>query len=113
MKFYRYEFVQYASLDETGDLVKPMLPNPTIELREYNLHKETPKGYWIGYGEPRKLLSSSRWVPKTSRKRYAYPTKKEAMESFKARTQRRISILSAQIRVCQIALGRAENENIR
>jgi len=35
-------------------------------------------------------------VSKTARKRYAYPTKKEAMTSFEARKIRHLSILKAQ-----------------
>ena len=50
MKFYRYEIVEYAEHDIDGELVSPLIPNPKLELREYDLFKETPKGYWIGYG---------------------------------------------------------------
>ncbi len=36
------------------------------------------------------------WVSKTSRKRFAYPTQMEAIESFIARKQRQIKILTKQ-----------------
>jgi len=36
MKFYRYEAIQYAEHDIDGELVSPKIPNPTIELREYD-----------------------------------------------------------------------------
>lgn len=41
--------------------------------------KETPKGYWV-HEEPHR-----RWVSKTGRKRYAYPTKELALENYIAR----------------------------
>ena len=50
MKFYRYEIVVYAVMGDDGDYTDSHLPNPKLELRTYDLFKETPKGYWIGYG---------------------------------------------------------------
>lgn len=35
MTFYRYEAIQYAEHDIDGELVSPKIPNPTIELKEY------------------------------------------------------------------------------
>ncbi len=90
MKFYRYEAVSYSG---------QFLPKIRIELRELNLHKETPKGYWIGYGfvEEGFLRSHSKWVSKTGLKRYAYPTKEEAMTNYLKRTEKRIAILKRQL----------------
>lgn len=99
MKFYRYEIVAY----EDG---------PRIFLWKFNLVKETPKGYWISMGK-NDYKSKDRWVSKTSKKRYAYPTLEEAKVSFRARTKRRISILEAQVRHCQLALGIFEKENFK
>jgi hypothetical protein len=99
MKFYRYEAKQYTSLLKAYVNVKLLL----IEL---NLHKETLKGYWIGYGyvEEGKLRSTSKWVSKTARKRYAYPTKEEALTNYIKRTQRRVSILKNQLEVTERGL---------
>lgn len=108
MIFYRYEAVQYANIDHDGEYVRPYYPNPTIELRKYNLHKETLKGYWIGYGHPDGFHGDSRWVSKTARKRYAYPTKEEAMLNYIKRTKRRIEILRAQLKISEIALNKAK-----
>jgi len=91
MKFYRYEAIQYAEHDIDGELVSPKIPNPTIELREYDILKETLKGYWIGHKEFPEL--SKRWVSKTSKKKFAYPTKDEALINFIKCTEKRIKIL--------------------
>src|ERR1035437_1939838 len=48
MKFYRYETVQYAVIGDDGEYTDSHLPNPKLELRTYDLLRETPKGYWIG-----------------------------------------------------------------
>lgn len=118
MKFYRYEAVQYASLGIDGDYESSKFPNPVLELREYNLFKETPKGYWIGYGNYSvgypigNLKSNAHWVSKTAKKRYAYPTKEEALNNYIKRTERRIKILQYQIDSCKISLNLAK-KNIK
>lgn len=111
MKFYRYEAVQYASMNSSdGEYTNSIHPNPTLELREYNLYKETNKGYWIGYGYfgiPDKLRGNAHWVSKTGKKRFAYPTKKEALIGYIKRTERRIKILTYQLDSCKISLSTA------
>lgn len=79
-KLYRYESVRYpVRIDD--ELVLYGLSAPKLELREFLITARTPKGVWIGicHGNKRK------WVSNTSRKRYAYPTKAEAIEAFKHR----------------------------
>ena len=109
--FYRYEAVQYASLGIDGEYENPKIPNPKVVLREYNLWKETLKGYWIGYGDlgEDKLRSNGRWVSKTSKRRFAYPTKKEALENFIKRNERRIKILKYQVWSCELAVMTAKS----
>lgn len=107
-KFYRYEAVQYSSYNEELEVLS--YRSTSLELREYNLHKETPKGYWIGYGKIGEFQGSSRWVSKTSRKRFAYPSKKEAIDNFIARSERRIKILDNQISSVRIALNLAKEK---
>jgi hypothetical protein len=104
-QFYRYEWQEYAECDHDGDYCAPSFPNPKLELRTYDLIKETEKGYWIGY---KNFSSWKKWIPKTSKRRFAYPTKQEAMKNFITRTKRRIKILKWQIDCCNIALGFAE-----
>ena len=112
--FYRYEAVEYASLGIDGDYESSKIPNPKVELKTYNLFKETPKGYWIGYGSlgNRKLRGHGHWVSKTSKKRFAYPTKKEALENFIKRNEWRVMILKRQIWSCDLAIMRAKSMSI-
>ena len=92
MKFYRYEHDLY--------------------LYTFSLIKETPSGYWITNNK----LDGKSWISKHSRKRFAYPTKEEALESFKARKRRQIKIVSAQLRSAernlQLAEGTIKRSNI-
>jgi hypothetical protein len=101
MKFYRYEDVQYTD-------------GPRIHELVLYLVRETPCGYWIS---PRRHYNEAdedkwffyygdrkRWVSKTTRKRYAYPTKAEAMANFKARKRRQIDILEYRLNRAKKAL---------
>lgn len=104
-QFFRYEWKEYVGHDCGGELYDLSFPNPKLELRTYDLIKETEKGYWIGY---KNFSSWKKWIPKISKRRFAYPTKQEAMKNFITRTKRRIKILKWQIDCCNIALGFAE-----
>lgn len=109
MKFYRYEAREYAVLDYDGEYVTSSIPNPRLEVQEYELVKETPKGYWIGlYVKQYDKPYWKKWIPKKSRSRYAYPTKEEALENYIKRTERRISILKRQLWSSEIALRTAK-----
>lgn len=104
MKFYRYEVVNYSF----EKLIAPMLPSIVIELRELSLVKETLNGYWIAHGfTGGKLRSHAHWIPKESKKRYAYLTKEEAIENFIARIKRRKKIVDWQSEICRISLNLA------
>lgn len=63
-----------------------------IHFYEFILVKETPCGHWVH----RRGSTKTRWISKTSRKRLAYPTKKEAVSNLVARTSRRIALLDWQ-----------------
>jgi hypothetical protein len=71
-----------------------------VSIHSFEIEKETPCGYWIG----------SRWVSKTSKKRFAHPTKAEAIISFRKRKERQISILTAQLRQAHEALEISEKD---
>ena len=104
VQFFRYEWVEYAEHDYDYEYCAPSFPNPKLELRTYDLIKETEKGYWIGY---KQFSTWKKWIPKKSKKRYAYPTKEEAMINFIKRTKSRIKILQWKIDCCKIALDLA------
>lgn len=64
-----------------------------LYLNVYKIIKVTEKGYWIN-----DLASlGNKWVSGTSRKRFAYPTKEEAFENFKKRSERCAKIQEAQL----------------
>lgn len=110
MQFYRYEAVVYANMSsDYGYSIRSM---PKLVLHTYNLHKETPKGYWIGHGyyAPDVLRGNSTWVSKTAKKRYAYPTKEEALTNYIKRTEYRIRILKSQLSDCEYGLKLAKIE---
>lgn len=105
-KFYRYEGIQYASKDHNGEYISSSIPNPKLNLIELNLFKETDKGYWIGYGVniPGNLRSEAIWVSKTAKKRFAYPSREEALVGYIKRTERRVKILKYDLESCEMLL---------
>ena len=108
MKFYRYTTVEYAYYDSMSDEYRSRpFPDPHLQCTEYDLIRETPKGYWVGL---KGLESLDRWVSKTARKRFAYPTKAEALNSFIIRKERQIAILTRQLQAAEVALEKAKVE---
>lgn len=86
MKMYRYKEVRYSNYILM--LVK----------MEFEVIKETPKGYWIdNYGK-------KRFVLKDSTKRYACLTPEDAFISYQARKKRQIKILEAKLAEAKAAL---------
>jgi hypothetical protein len=75
--FYRYDNIP---IYEGGTEVK---------LTEYKSIKETRCGHWI---KPTGLYQydRKRWISNTTKKRFAYPTKTEAMKSFIRRKELQI-----------------------
>lgn len=107
MEFYRYEIESrsHYGYDMDGNYTSSKLPPTiTLELHEYVLYKETPKGYWICLEFWKNGGHGKRWISKTSRKRYAYPTKEEAMNNFLKRTEKRIKILKTQLYASEYGL---------
>lgn len=58
------------------------------QLIEFRTLKETPCGFWIY--QISDWRNNKRWVSKTSRKRYAYPTVEEALDSYLIRKRKQI-----------------------
>ena len=59
-------------------------PDDTPTVISYRVQKETDKGKWINsYG-------TDKWVSNTSKKRYAYPTKEEALVGFVKRKEKQL-----------------------
>lgn len=100
MNYYRYTNIRYASpLDEfdnpigTGRL--------DVLCQEYQVTKTTKCGVWLT--DTYNIIKPF-FVLNTAKKRYALPSKKEALESFMARKKRQISILSRQMKDAEEAL---------
>jgi|GEM_PF-1282883 len=66
--------------------------------RTFTMVKETPCGWWIVGAGPYTWGEKKRWVSKTARKRFAYPTKEEAWTSYKMRKKRQVQIYEARLR---------------
>lgn len=60
-----------------------------VILKEFEVIKETPKGFWVNddYGVKKFVLNSE-----NSRKRFAYETKEQALSNFIARTEKSIKL---------------------
>lgn len=71
-----------------------------ITLKEYEVWKTTPCGYWIN--KPLYIRQKGKFILSgTTGRRYAYATKEDAWNSFKIRTRK--SLMH-----CKAALKRAE-----
>jgi hypothetical protein len=107
-KFYRYEWYEQASLSYDGDdyFRDTSYSNPKIRLETFELVKETEKGYWITYSF---FSNYKKWIPKESRKRFAYPTKEEALTNLIKRTEKRISLLERQLKSCKTVVMQAKD----
>lgn len=99
MKFYRYErLASWFNFYPTE-----------LQLVEFDLVKETPCGYWIKQSSWLFYDLPNKWVSKTGRKRYAYPTKEEALKSFFFKKKRQIKILQTQLDFAKNDLKIAES----
>lgn len=94
MKFYRYENFRSGSYDEELD-INSSSTRPV--LIQFSLLRETNCGYWIVRGNSNFLDGQKRWIPKKSKKRYAYPTIDEAKNNYILRCKKRKAILQSQI----------------
>lgn len=100
--WYRYEVRHYAPpLNESDEIDFGAVGHRELVLMEFPVLRETRCGV---------RLTDGKFILKQARKRFACPTKEEAMESFKRRKEVQISILKAQLRSAEwdFALARSE-----
>jgi len=96
--YYRYVDVLY-----TDDRV-------SVQASEYYVMKCTPKGAWVSFYDTDVFEKDMcHLVLNSAKKKYAYPTKEEALTAFKFRKKRQIKILNAQLKRAELALNLAEN----
>lgn len=84
--FYRYQESMFTS-GSVG-----------LVLHEYLVVSRTRRGTWIDVWGRKKFLLDG------ARKRYACPTKEEALESYRARKKKQIAILERQLEKARAAL---------
>lgn len=110
MEFYRYNYYEEGSVYDEEPFSLKRYPNVKIHLALFYLVKETEKGYWIRHQYD--SINFKRWVSKTAKKRFAYPTKEEALNNLIIRTKRRLDYLEHDINACRKVLILAENEKV-
>lgn len=88
MKWYRVEIQRWAApCDEYGYSEGG---RTCLELHEFEILKETPKGVWIDYG-------LRRFVLRDSKRQFASPTPELALAKFLKRKEKHLAILKTQI----------------
>lgn len=92
-KFYRIYAQSYSTIVDAEREVFGVSPL-YLEESIYEVVKLTPKGVWLNFGEWR--LPKNIFVLNGSRKKFAYPTREEALEGFIQKKKRHVSILAAQ-----------------
>ena len=90
--WYRYyDYRTAAPVDEYDEIYGAS--SAAIGLQKFGVTRHTPKGVWIDYhGNPR----DEKFILTAANKRFACPTKEEALKSFLARKKRQLSILTNQ-----------------
>ena len=113
---YWYRYVEHTEssgyFTEDGDYYSTGPGKVVIQLREYKVLRHTPKGVWIECFEVNRFDRPERFVRIEARKRYACPTREEALESFIARKKRQASIYSARLRTAKTAIKMAEKVKV-
>lgn len=103
MKLYRYERTRIYS--------DALFNNLDVELFEFEVLKETPKGYWV---IDNKIQFKKTFVLKSenARKRFAYETKEKALNNFIKRTEKCIKIYEDKLKISKIFLTKANKIKI-
>ncbi len=97
--WYRFEDRRYAnSADQWGYATGSTLQ---VHLQEFPVISLTPTGAWL------EVRGSARFTKQDVRKRFACPTKQEALESFIARKKRQASIYEARAKGAHEAIYQA------
>ncbi|MBU9200319.1 hypothetical protein KTD31_02995 [Burkholderia multivorans] len=101
---YRVEAQWYAPMLDEYDEPSGS-SSVVVTASAYPVVRVTPKGKWISLG-----FGGKKFVLSEARKRYAHETVDLAVESFRARKNRRISILQNQIARAHRELAKVESE---
>lgn len=100
--YYRYEghYSPNGGYDIMGEWVSSNSGTYSIKADKYEVLKHTPKGVWLNvYGYTDKPNNrNAKFVNASHTKRFALPTKAEALISYLARKDREIGIYTARLR---------------
>lgn len=102
------ELYRYEAKAEYGGWEGERLDGVRIVLRTLPVRRATPCGVWVWD----KYKHKERWVSLTGRKRYAYPDKELAMDSFKIRNRWRIGYLKRDLQHAEMAKAALETEEL-
>lgn len=102
-QWYRYEDVRYAAPVYEDEDYHRGQGRLEVRLRAYPVFKHTPKGVWL-----LDYAMDKRFVRLEARKRYACPTKHDALVSFIARKQAQQRILQSKLDTVREALVKAK-----
>lgn len=115
--WYRYEDERRAHLSISENSVESYFSTLSIVLREFTVDKVTPQGAWIrGFWRQEKEdgvfhmagPESRRFVLLNARKRFACPTKMEALQSLLARRKKQRRIYKARLSHIEEAIRQVE-----
>lgn len=106
--WYRYDDYLESTgyIDVSGEWVAGR-SRVRIRCLELGVVRLTPKGAWV---RDFSVDRGERFVRREGKKRYACPTREEALESFMARKQRQEGILRARADDAHMAHGLAKHE---
>ena len=102
-------------VDECGDWHRTGDSSVKILIEELEVLKRTPKGVWLkvdSYDIYGMACRDKRFVLNESRKRFACPTIKEALDSFVARKERQAEIYEARARTARRAIKLARTGTV-
>lgn len=104
--YYRYQEFRYShGVDQFDD------PLPgydlKVELLTFDVLKKTSKGVWIG-NLATGQFGSKKFILNSARKKYACPTKIDALASFLARKYRHRAILKKQLKDVEISIYQSD-----
>jgi len=106
--FYRYVDTESGGyyLDVDGDMTPSGITTISVDLIEYRVVKETPKGFWIQEYLGPFWSSDKKWISNHSK--FAWDTKEKALKSFKLRKKSQIKIYNKRLNSAKTALKMAE-----
>lgn len=101
---------------KTGDILyraEPDYRGESIDYTEHVIIRETAKCVFVirsGFETYNWAKRTQKRITKGARKRYAYPTKKEALQSFYVRKHREVEILERRLEIARGNLSLVERE---